>query len=674
MEEKSAGKIRRHALAALIVPLLILLTSFARVDYSLGDNRLTLLTTQSILDHGTIQLDAYFEEYGADSLLQGDRSTYLKVNGHSYNYFPLGTSLVAIPFVGVANLFGLDMVHREDMILVRTIICAIVLIFFYWVLYRISLLYFEERWAAILSVIFLLGSQAASTMMVGHWSHNLSTLALALLVLNNLKLEIRGKAAFHPVVFGLIAFMAYFTRPAAAIWIILLFGWLLILNRRAYFGGLIVLLSLFGLFVLWSKVQYGQWLPEYYFPSRLADSGQSNWMEAFVGNLVSPARGLIVFLPLTLFAVLAPFVGERKGYAKWLLLIGIFAHLAVISKFPHWWGGWSYGPRLQTESIPAIFALVMMTFSYFRTSASKFPRLIFSVFFLIFSICGIFVHTVQGAYQPATRKWNGTIDLNPEIFLWDWEFPQFLAGYYPDGILEKKANYVKKYNQLLVDVPQGSAFFFPAIEWQTPYLRRLTRGINSRKTFGDIFIFNDWEHRPEDRPIHASYDGVSFLNSLDPSLVYRPVKKYPNLSEVVRRHYPKHVFVVSNCFEPSALDSESKELLRSYRSDIADSSGTFGLLMLVEEGALRWEIYGRSGVLKKDWYHKDFSFFLNARAGNCEETPKARFEKKPLHTPGFQSYVFVLDDKTGTMTTIPMLFRGVDTQASATFLIEPSSR
>ena len=74
-----------------------LLTYLAPVDATFSDPALTLLTAQAIVEHGTVRLDGYVADPRWDfgPLLPEE-------NGHFYDYFPLGTSLLAAPAVWLA--------------------------------------------------------------------------------------------------------------------------------------------------------------------------------------------------------------------------------------------------------------------------------------------------------------------------------------------------------------------------------------------------------------------------------------------------------------------------------------------------------------------------------------------------------------------------------------------
>ena len=80
-----------------------------------------------------------------------------------------------------------------------------------------------------------------------------------------------------------------------------------------------------------------------------------------LGNLVSPARGLLVFSPVLLFAIPGVIRAIRSPVYRpwgWAIAVAVVAHWIAISSFPHWWGGYSFGPRLMTDVLPFLILAV----------------------------------------------------------------------------------------------------------------------------------------------------------------------------------------------------------------------------------------------------------------------------------------------------------------------------
>ncbi len=89
-----------------------------------------------------------------------------------------------------------------------------------------------------------------------------------------------------PYFLGLFLFSAYLCRPTAAIFVMLVFAYLLQKKRTLFWKVILTWLILFGGFILFSLREYRQLLPDYYLPGQLGSS-QEFWT-ALYGNLFIP--------------------------------------------------------------------------------------------------------------------------------------------------------------------------------------------------------------------------------------------------------------------------------------------------------------------------------------------------------------------------------------------------
>ena len=76
--------------------------------------------------------------------------------------------------------------------------------------------------------------------------------------------------------------------------------------------------------------------------------------EAWAGLLVSPSRGLLVFSPIALVALLgtraAIVRGDREPFVWCLLAMAV--QFALFASYSVWWGGHTYGPRYLVDVLP----------------------------------------------------------------------------------------------------------------------------------------------------------------------------------------------------------------------------------------------------------------------------------------------------------------------------------
>ena len=86
-----------------------------------------------------------------------------------------------------------------------------------------------------------------------------------------------------------------------------------------------------------------------------------NLLEGATGTLVSPNRGLLVFSPWILLALLAlPATAGQIAHHRLMtwLLWAVVPFFFMLAKYSVWWGGHCFGPRYWTDVIP-LFAIVL---------------------------------------------------------------------------------------------------------------------------------------------------------------------------------------------------------------------------------------------------------------------------------------------------------------------------
>ena len=109
---KFTNTIQQNAsLVVMAIFSINLLIFIAAPSGQISDSKYALLVSQSLLDHGSIQLDRYnlpkIESHGYQPY------QLEIVNNHILYYFPIGSSILSVPFVAVANLFGVYPTNSE---------------------------------------------------------------------------------------------------------------------------------------------------------------------------------------------------------------------------------------------------------------------------------------------------------------------------------------------------------------------------------------------------------------------------------------------------------------------------------------------------------------------------------------------------------------------------------
>ncbi|MCZ2838596.1 hypothetical protein [Modestobacter sp. VKM Ac-2985] len=297
----------------------------------------------------------------------------------------------------------------------------------------------REVVAVVVALVFAFGTSAWSTSSRSLWQHGPAMLFSCLALLGAVKLEAAGTRARWPaLLLGASAASAFAMRPTSSLLIIALGLWLL--ARRpaaigwAVLGGTVVT----SLFVAVNLSQYGQVLPGYFLPGDTEfGAARGDLSQALLSNLVSPARGLLVFSPVLLlaFAGLALRVRRREWDLLDLSCLGlVVAHWVLVSSFADWWGGYSYGSRFMSDVIPPMVLLSLPAVAWLtqprppgasRRAVVATARVATAVLVVV----SVAVHA-EGAITRSSWCWNSLpadVNLHPER-LWDWSDAQVTAG------------------------------------------------------------------------------------------------------------------------------------------------------------------------------------------------------------------------------------------------------
>lgn len=140
--------------------------------------------------------------------------------------------------------------------------------------------------------------------------------------------------------------------------------------------------------------------------------------DGLLGTLFSPNRGLFVFSPWALVAVLCLPATWRRLQPHQLicwLLWSLVPFSLVLSKYAVWWGGHCFGPRYWTEAMPLFAILLAMALERLRSAGRAAIIIAWST--IVFSIA---VQVIGAFCYPSTWNLQPTnIDVDHRR-LWDW--------------------------------------------------------------------------------------------------------------------------------------------------------------------------------------------------------------------------------------------------------------
>ncbi|NUP89509.1 MAG: hypothetical protein HUU25_06785 [Candidatus Sumerlaeia bacterium] len=416
----------------------------ANPPQALTDPNWTLVQTENLLWRGSFDLNdtlqlAVNPETGVRLEPFGRPRQLRELHGRVLFGYPPGASLLSIPFVAVANVLGLRIcpaprMHGYDIeLLLQRHIAAVVTAATALTLCLIAATRLPRRWSLSLALALSLSSPLWSVLATGVWSDTWGVLLMALTVLALIRWETAGRPGSAAGMGALLSGM-FIAKPTYIVHAGLVMLYLLIVwpwRRR-------LLLCLWvGLwaaaFVAWSLQTWGHWLPEYYLMG-----SQFDWTRIprqLVYLLVSPSRGLLVFMPILIWigaVALRRRHDLRPTRLAQLAWLNIAAMLVITANWPHWEGGWTFGPRLLSSLVPWFALLATLAIEARERDGPPLAlhriRRETALIWCALAL-GVFIHA-RGAHSAAVSCWNQRLGMGPEAdqALMDWRRPQWLAG------------------------------------------------------------------------------------------------------------------------------------------------------------------------------------------------------------------------------------------------------
>ncbi|MGE5346966.1 MAG: hypothetical protein ACM3JH_13515, partial [Acidithiobacillales bacterium] len=410
------------AILLLALPLYALATSNSRLLTS-GDNLATRNLGPLIVMRRTFDLSDV-SEYQENP----NHYSALRVGDRLLPAFPIGTGLLSVPYAAVSlELSGgrktPQLLDRSEKQLAALLFAASAVSLFLGVRRR-----FGEKAALGTAVVFGLATPALTTGSQGLWSTTGETFCLSAAlwcVLPGKESDVRATAG------GFAAAAAFLCRPTAVIPAAFI-GLALLLTRRraALFYGAAATAGCAAAAIFLFHL-YGHPLGGYVALNPVASAWSARPIEGFLGNLVSPSRGLLVFFPYLLALPLArPALWRNRELTCWFgVSLGTVVSLyALTSVYWKWWGGHGIGPRLMAEASPF---LALLTIPLWTELAGRRWALTF-----VFATVGFAAATqVLGLYRAEAGNWNGDahVDQNRKA-LWTFRQSQILAMWWPRAL------------------------------------------------------------------------------------------------------------------------------------------------------------------------------------------------------------------------------------------------
>jgi hypothetical protein len=406
------------------------------------DSAWTTPTALSLLHEGNQDLNEF-----PDFLAENNPVAIEWIDGRAYAVYPIAISVMALPFVALADFMipgffrlvpALEEFVRDrassfmtlpdgelNVLDIYPAVEFVAAIFYSSLAVAVLFLIAREKLplnaALLLTGLFAFGTSMWSTSSRALWQHGPAILMmlLALVALTRPERPRDGIA-------GLLLMTAFLIRPTFVIPLALIGLYLLCNRPRSLPRFTAAAAAPLLLYAVWNLHVYDAPFPPYFTSDRFLFSERTP--EAFAGNLISPGRGLFIYSPFLLFALIPMWRAVKSANIRSLdfFLAAVFpAHLLLLSFFYHWWGGYSTGPRHMSDILPALFWFLIAGFAGRKSMVAGCGWL--KVAFTLFAAWSLLVHG-RASTSYAVFYWNDrpvSIDRSPAR-LWDWSDPPFL--------------------------------------------------------------------------------------------------------------------------------------------------------------------------------------------------------------------------------------------------------
>jgi hypothetical protein len=332
---------------------------------------------------------------------------------------------------GVAAVRGDGTYNAGGELVIDARLAAILMAGFAAIVYFTARLLLPVPWSLAIALVSGFGTQVFSTTSRSMWSDTWGIALVGLAAFVTLRSTARAERLNVPLVATLEAW-AYMVRPTNSIVLIGTALYVIATDREDIWRFLVTVAGWLAIFFAYSWTHFGKLLPDYFAATRLRFADPAS---ALLGNLVSPGRGLLVYVPAVIAVVLLLaryWRTIRFRRLAWLAAFVIGGHMVMLAGFEHWWGGHCYGARLTTSLVPWMAILAILGSDARRraalTGGLRMADHVLAFAAVLLCIASIAINAI-GAFSLEASKWNispENIDRSPGR-LWSWQRPQFLA-------------------------------------------------------------------------------------------------------------------------------------------------------------------------------------------------------------------------------------------------------
>ncbi|AXA36718.1 hypothetical protein BRCON_1941 [Candidatus Sumerlaea chitinivorans] len=335
-----------------------------------------------------------------------------KVRAHT----PVGAALLGAPFFWIARQLGMELTD-ENVVFLDSLAASVLTAASAAMLSFLARRY-RRRTALFLGFTLALATASWSTASRCLWQHTGAQFSM-LAALCLLDRERR-----HPVAFlfgGLLLAYTFWCRPALApVIAVIAVGALIRTRRELLLGGAAALLAV-GAWVAFNMATSGKPLGTYVSLRALGPETWSAYPRRLFGTLFSPNRGMFVFSPILLLAMVAlPRNLAHWRTERWRAALALAALVGILMRgfFYGWFGGHCYGSRymLDVAALLLLGAAPLFDFLLANWRRAVLPIALFGL--------SAFIQWLGVARDY--ESWNILMGMTRETNAWNWRKSQIL--------------------------------------------------------------------------------------------------------------------------------------------------------------------------------------------------------------------------------------------------------
>lgn len=574
-----------------------------------GDSQLTLLSSQAIIENGNVNLSKYFYQVPQEQFSNGTWKFRFNDYKKQLEYgYPIGNSILAIPFVFIANNLGMNMLINEHDASLQILIASLLAMVLLLLNYKLARLFVSDYTALLLTLIFTFATSYISTCGTALWSFNTELIFIVLALIQIAKSEIEESYKPDFKLLGLFLFLAWLCRPSSMVFIAFVFIWMFLKHRNLVLKTIVSFGVFFGFFMLLSYSWYGTFIPFYYNPMMWQSMTKtvSIW-EGFFLILFSPHRGLFIFSPFLILAFLTTFTQAKKTLLFKLLIGWFLVYILSLGNLSNWWGGWSFGARLCTDIVPCLFLLLLLGVKHI--DFAKQTHKIATFIFLILSILGFTINTVQGVYNVETYNWNDypAIDDNYKFYQWNWNYPQFLASKRNNENKRIDFEMHKQYAKFILQTPDNAAILMGVPDAN---YRNILNHWNKQKLYGNRQFFNSVNDSLTNDTFYffrPSHDYVRTFNNID--VVFQ---SNIEMAELLSENKGNLIILTSRGNWKGNISEKLKNKLHTLGLKLADINNLSSYLAVINNGKIIHELSHETDEVKQEFTINETKFEVSS--------------------------------------------------------------